>query len=143
MASAAKPDKKQIGENDAIEGHGLVPVQVLGRSWNKRVNDGGRKDHPQHGDDSQYQRQGPEQVIGKLPDFLGGLFAHVARENRYEGGAHRAFAHQTTEKIGDTVGQDERVGDMRGAEKQGVALVPDISENAAKDRNERDDRGGF
>ena len=138
-----QPDEKQIRKDDAVEGHGLVPVQVLGRSGNKRVNHGRREDHSQHGDDGQHQRQRPEQVVGKLPDFLGRLLAHVAREHRDEGGGHRAFAHQTTEKIGDAVGQNEGVGDMRGAQKQGVALVPDVSENAAKYRNERDDRGGF
>jgi hypothetical protein len=61
----------------------------------------------------------------------------------YKGGAHGAFADQTPEKIGDTVGEDEGIGDVRGAEEQGVALVANVTENTAKDSDEGDDGGGF
>src|ERR1700686_3778061 len=116
---------------------------MLGGRWNKGMDYRGRKDHTQNSNHRENQRQGPKQVIRELPDLFGRFLAHIGRKYRYKGRAHRAFADQAPEKIGDAVGQDEGVGYMRGAQEQRVALVPNIPENAASNGDKRDDRGGF
>src|SRR3984893_11880045 len=136
-------NEEQIREYDAIQRDSVIPVQMLRGRWDKGMDYRRRKDHTQNSNHRQYQRQGPKQVIGKLPDLFGRFLAHIGRKYRYKGRAHRAFAHQAPEKIGDAVGQDEGVGDMRSAKKQRIALVPDIPENAASNGAKRDERGGF
>src|ERR1700676_4414785 len=112
---------------------------MLGGRWNKGMDYRGRKDHTQNSNHRQNQREGPKQVIRELPALFGRFLAHIGRKYRYKGRAHRAFAHQAPEKIGDTVGQDEGVGYVRSPEKQGIALAPNEPENAASNGDKRDD----
>src|SRR5260370_41765898 len=77
----------------------------------------------------------------ELPDFFGRLVAQIVGEDGDERGRHRPFPYQTANQVGDAVGQNESVGRRSGAEEQSDALVPEVPEDAAENRNKGDDRG--
>jgi hypothetical protein len=102
-----------------------------------------REHHPQHRDDGHYQRQRPEELVGKIPNFVAILFSHVPGENRDKRRGHRPFGHQTPEKIGDTERQLIGHRYFRSPQQHCDALIADIPKNAADNGNKGDDRGRF
>src|SRR5580692_10530461 len=85
----------------------------------------------------------PEQAVGEGPSLFAGAVPHVIGEYRDEGGGHRAFTYEPPQDIRNPIGEDEGVGKTGRAKEQGQALVPDVSQNAAHDGDDGDDRGRF
>lgn|SRR6516162_921605 len=138
-AQGSETDKEDVGENDAVEGDGLIPTRG-------NVGGGERSNHitgendTQDGDQRKNQSNSPEKLVGEVPKLLGAAFSHVGGKDGNDGGGDRALPNQAPEKIGDTIGKDERIGAEGGAEQESNTLVTEIAEDAADNRNQGDNR---
>ena len=142
-AEGGEADEKEIGENDAIQGDGFIPTAGAVMRGGEGLNDRGREDYAEHGDDGQDKRKGPEEAVGEGPKFLGRGVLHVGGEDRNEGGGDDAVADEAAQKVGDAVSKNEGIGGEGGAEKEGDALVTDVAEDPADDGDQGNDGSGF
>ena len=67
----------------------------------------------------------------------------ILGEDRDEGRGHRSLREELSEKIRNTIGDEERIGGRRGAEKTGEDHIADEAEYAARKRRGADQPGGF
>ena len=142
-AEGGESGEEKVRKDDAIQSDGFLPTAGAVLRGGEGLNDHGREDDAENGNDRENQSEGPEETIGEAPKILGGRVAHVGGKNRDEGGGDHAVADQTAKEVGKAVGEDESVGRKGGAEEEGDALVPNVTENPADDGNQGDDGGGF
>src|SRR5216683_4850809 len=133
-------NKKQIRKDDAVEINGLSASGIFA---GKQLNNRGREDHPQNGDDSDDERKGPKQAVREVPNLFLGLLPHVRGEDGDEGGGHGAFGDEAAEQIGYTISKNKGVGSKGSTQQESDALVADVAENAADNRDQGDDRSRF
>src|SRR6516162_2886227 len=128
-AEGSESDEENIRKDDAVERDGLVPTCDAVFGGRKSGDDMRREDDTEDRDHRENERQGPEEAVGKVPEFFAVTLAHVGGENGDERGGDGAFGDEATGQVGEAVGEDEGVGREGGAEKERNALVADIAEN--------------
>ena len=133
-------DKEEIWKHDPVQFYCLASLNVFP---GEQVDNLGRKNHSEDGDDSHNKRQRPKKLVRKVPDFFFGLFPHVSREDRDERSGHRSFGDQSAEQVGDAVSQIVGVGYGSRSEEKRDTLFTYVAENSTYDGNQGDDRGRF
>ena len=117
-AESSEANEEYIGKDDTVKGDGLVPASDAVLSIGKGCDDLGGEDNTEDGDDGEDERESPEEAIGKIPEFFRVALAHVGSENGDKRGGDGAFGNEATCKIGDTISEDEGVGEEGSTKKE-------------------------
>jgi hypothetical protein len=135
-------DQQQVREEPARQLHGQRQRLGVGaEAWRQELDPVRRQRHAEQGHDGDDHRQaGGKGTQGALG--LGrGMLSQVLREDRNEGHAHRPFADEATEEIGQAEGNEEGIRHGAGTEVVSGHDVAQQPGDAARQREARHHAG--
>jgi len=93
--------------------------------------------HNRHDDGGERQ-----QGVCEFPGFFATALREVLRKHRNEGGVCSTFAHDSSKKIWNPVGDRERICGIGSSQKVGHTRISEVTENSTKNGESADGTGG-